>query len=116
MRAVQVLPVLLLTLVAACSGVQTAEDPSKPPPPKTTVEIRNHKQLDFTVYVMNETTRIRLGMVPAMSSRTFTIPSHLVIDQGRLRFQADPIGSNEVASTNEELLVHAGEAFSLTIQ
>ena len=105
MRTVPVVSLLLLLGLVSCSTVQTQQDPSKPPPPETTVEVRNQKPLDFTMYVMNETTRIRLGLVPGMSTRVFTIPAHLINDRGQLRFQADTIGSDAVMTTDEEYLV-----------
>jgi hypothetical protein len=116
MRAVQVLPLFLLVSAISCSTTQTQADPSRPPPPKTTLEVRNQKPLDFNMYVVNGTHRIRLGMVPGMSTRTFIIPHHLVSERGSLRFQADPIGSQEVLATDEELAVRAGDELSLTIR
>lgn len=117
MRAVQVVSLLLLFCAVSCSSAQTPADPSRPPPPKTTVEVRNQKPIDFTMYVLNGTTRLRLGLVPGMGSRTFTIPPHLIPnDQGMLRFQADPIGSNVVSTSDQELMVRAGDALSLTLQ
>jgi hypothetical protein len=116
MRAVPVLPLFLLVCAVSCSTVQTQQDPSRPPPPRTTLEVRNQKPLDFNMYVVDGTHRIRLGFVPGMSSRTFTIPHHLVNERGSLRFQADTIGSNTVLATDEELAVHEGDAISLTIR
>lgn len=116
MRAVQLVPLFLLVSVISCSTVQTQQDPSQPPRPKTMLEVRNQKPIDFTLYVLDGTHRIRLGLVPGMSSRTFTIPAHLVSDRGTLRFQADTIGSDAVLASNEELPVHEGDTVSLTIQ
>lgn len=116
MRAVQLLPFFLLVSAISCSTVQTQQDPSKPPPPKTTLEVRNQKPVDFNMYVVDGTRRIRLGLVPGMSSRTFTIPAHMVNDRGSLRFQADTIGSNTVLASDEELAVHEGDTVSVTIQ
>ena len=116
MRAVQVLALLLLVSAISCATPQTQEDPSRPPPPKTTLEVRNQKPLDFNMYVVDGTHRLRLGMVPGMSTRTFTLPHHLIHDRGSLRFQADTIGSNAVLATDEELAVHPGDAVSLTIR
>jgi hypothetical protein len=117
MRAVQLLPLfLLVSSVISCSTVQTQQDPSQPPRPKTTVEVRNQKPVDFNMYVLDGTHRIRLGLVPGMSSRTFTIPAHLVNEQGSLRFQADTIGSDAVLASDEELAVREGDTVSLTIQ
>ena len=116
MRTVPVVSLLLLLGLVSCSTVQTQQDPSKPPPPETTVEVRNQKPLDFTMYVMNETTRIRLGLVPGMSTRVFTIPAHLINDRGQLRFQADTLGSDAVTTTDEEYLVRPGDAVELTLR
>jgi hypothetical protein len=109
-------PLLLLLAAVSCSSVQTAEDPSKPPPPRTTVEVRNQKFIDFNMYVLNGTTRIRLGIVPGMTTRTFTIPPHLIPVHGPLRFQAHTIGSDDIQTSDEELMVHQGDALSLTLQ
>jgi hypothetical protein len=114
LRAVPVCLLLLLGPTLSCSSVQTPEEASKPPRPRTTMEVRNQRPLDFNLYVLDGTHRIRLGTVPGMTTRIFTIPSHLVIDQGMLRFQIDPIGSQEVQSTDESIVVHEGERLSLT--
>lgn len=116
MRAVQVVSLLWFVLAAACSSAQKTDDASAPERPATTIEVRNQKPLDFTVYVVDGTRRIRLGMVTGMSNRTFVIPSHMVIDRGFLRFQMDPIGSDQVVATNEDLPVNEGDALSLTIR
>jgi hypothetical protein len=116
MRAVPVVSLPLLLCLVSCSTARTAQDPSRPPPPETTVEVRNQKPIDFNLYVMNGTTRIRLGLVPGMSTRTFTIPAHLINDRGQLRFQADTIGSDAVTTTDEEYLVRPGDALGLTLQ
>lgn len=116
MRAIQVLPLLLLLSSVACRSAQATNDPTKPPPPETTVTVRNQRPIDFNVYVGSATHRIRLGTVPGMSQRTFTIPAHLVSGgQGMLRFQADPIGSQNVLSTAEDLMVRQGDQVSLSI-
>lgn len=117
MRAVQVLPFFLLLSGIACSTTQTQADPSQPAPPRTTLEVRNQKPLDFTMYVVDGTHRIRLGLVPGMSTRTFTVPHHLLSSgRGSLRFQADTIGSQAVLATDEELSVQVGDSVSLTIR
>ncbi|ADO70965.1 hypothetical protein [Stigmatella aurantiaca] len=115
MRTFQALPMLLLSSTLACRGVQTAEDSQQASPARTTVEIRNNKQIDFTFYVLSATNRIRLGIVPSASSRIFTVPAHLIQGQGSLRFQADPIGSNDVLSSEDELSVREGDALQLTL-
>jgi len=115
MRAVQTLSLLLWILSAACSGVQESRHLSTSERPTTTIEVRNQRPIDFTVHVLDGTRRIRLGIVPGMTQRTFVIPPHMVIDQGSLNFQIDPIGSNEVGTTQEALPVREGDGLQLTI-
>jgi hypothetical protein len=80
------------------------------------VEVRKRKYVDFILYVLNGTHRIRLGTVPGMSTRTFTIPPHLIVNKrGQLRFQIDPIGSDQVLSQDEDMMVHEGDQLSLTL-
>ncbi len=116
MRAVQTVSLLLWMLVVACGRTQASRELPTSERPTTTIQVRNQRPIDFTCYVVDGTHRIRLGLVTGMSERTFVIPPHLVINQGALRFQADPIGSNQAASTQEELQVREGDALSLTIR
>jgi hypothetical protein len=124
MRALQAVPLLLLVFVASCSGAQTAEDPSKPPRPKTTVEVENRKTTDLNLYVLNGARRIRLGTVPGMATRNFVIPPHMIGEADRVRFGVEVIGtfgderigSERRFTSEEELPVRAGEQLSLTIQ
>ena len=116
MRAVQTLSLLLWILGVACSGTQDAKHLSTSERPETTITVRSQRPIDFTVHVLDGTRRIRLGIVPGMTQRTFVIPAHMVIDQGALNFQLDPIGSNEVGTTNESLAVREGDAVEMTIR
>ncbi|WP_163997550.1 hypothetical protein [Pyxidicoccus caerfyrddinensis] len=118
MRATQVVPLVLFVLAVSCSSAQTAEDPSKPPPPDTTVEVRNLKMVDINlfVYVMNGTSRVRLGTVPGMSTRNFVIPNQTIRDVDRIRFRLETIGSDAASNGDQELPVTAGEHLNLTIQ
>jgi hypothetical protein len=116
MRAVQTLSWLLWLLGVACSGAKESQVPSTAERPETTIEVRNQRPIDFTVYVLDGTRRLRLGLVPGMTQQTFLIPPHMVLGQGSLRFQLDPIGSNEVGTTEESLTVREGDGLSLTIR
>ncbi|HEX8698033.1 MAG TPA: hypothetical protein VF815_04305 [Myxococcaceae bacterium] len=115
MRAVQTLSLVLWVLGVACSGAQQSRTLSTSERPETTLQVRSQRPIDFTVYALDGTRRIRLGIVPGMSQRTFVIPPHMVIDQGSLNFQLDPIGSNEVGTT-ESLSVREGDAVEMTIR
>ena len=116
MRAVQTLSLLLWLLSVACSGTQASRELSTSERPRTTIEVWNQKPIDFTFYVMDGTRRMRLGIVPGMTQRTFIIPPHMVIDQGSLNFRIDPIGSDQGSSTEEALPVREGDALSITVR
>ena len=116
MRAVRTVSSLLWLLAVACSGAQASRELSTSERPATTITVRNQKPVDFNLYVVDGTRRIRLGTVTGISERTFVIPPHMVIDQGALRFQADLIGSDQVLATDEELHVREGDGLSLTIR
>jgi len=81
---------------------------------KTRVEVENQKFLDVTVFVLRGSQRIRLGTVPALTTRSFVIPENLVVNVKELRFLADPIGSRETP-VSEEIAVRPGETVELVI-
>ncbi len=81
---------------------------------KTRVEVENQKFLDVTVFVLRGSQRIRLGTVPALTTRSFVIPENLVVNVKELRFLADPIGSRETP-VSEEIAVRPGETLELVI-
>ncbi|HLK99080.1 MAG TPA: hypothetical protein VK539_00770 [Myxococcaceae bacterium] len=116
MRAVQTLSLVLWLVGAGCSGAKDSRTLSTDERPRTLIEVRNQRPIDFNVHVLDGTRRIRLGTVPGMTQRTFVIPAHMVIDQGALNFQLDPIGSDQVGTTEEALTVREGDSLSLTIR
>lgn len=81
---------------------------------KTRVEVENQKFLDVTIFVLRGSQRIRLGMVPALTTRSFVIPENLVVNVKALRFLADPVGSSQ-RSVSQEILVMPGETVELVI-
>ncbi len=115
MRVVRVLSLLLSVSGSSCAALPPGAA-AVPPPPRTTVEVRNLKPIAFDVYVLDATHRIFLGLVPGMSSRVLTIPAHLVIEKGLLRFEASPVGSNAVLATDDGLMLHEGDSASLTLR
>jgi hypothetical protein len=116
MRAVQTLSLLLWVLIVGCSGTQESRALSTSERPRTTLLVRNQSPTDYVLYVVDGTHRIRLGMVTGMGEHSFVIPPHLVINQGTLNFQIDPIGSNQVGTTDEALTVREGDELTLTIR
>jgi hypothetical protein len=99
------------------------EAPTRPPLPRTTVEVRNLKPVDFNLYVLTGTHRLRLGTVPGMKTRSFVIPPHVVGERTLLQFGFDTIGSFGHATfgsprrtlSDDPLLVRAGDQLALTV-
>jgi hypothetical protein len=107
------LALLLVVLsVAACGPRERGSDPE--PRERTTLRGENRSWLDMTMYVVYTGTRQRLGQVSGNGTATFTIPASLVGFGNNLRFQADPIGSGNVAQSFD-IFVRPGSEVTLTI-
>src|SRR2546425_12529026 len=65
------------------AGKSGSPEPQAP----TTLKVRNQNFLDMDVFVLREGQRIRLGMVPGLSSQAFTIPADIVRSSPQLRFE-----------------------------
>lgn len=78
------------------------------------VEVQNQGFNDMVIYAVNGGQRIRLGLATGNSTKTFSIPPHLVRRAGPIRFLADPIGGNRTP-VSEELTVQPGDIVTLTI-
>ena len=78
------------------------------------VEVENQGFNDMVIYAVDGAQRVRLGSVTGHSSRTLTIPRHLVGGGATIRFLADPIGGNRTP-VSEEMVVQPGDIVSLTI-
>lgn len=109
-----------LTAVAAlaalaalgCGGnrAQTEIDPNAP----TVLVVDNQAFPDMTIYVLEGSRRIRLGMATGNARTKFTLPQYLVRSITTLRFQADPIGSSR-APISDEITVTPGDEVTLRI-
>jgi hypothetical protein len=113
-HAVQVLSLLVLLVASASCTLTSALDPNVPQAPRTTVQVWNQNTVDMTLYVTNGIHRIRLGLVPGSTTRTFTIPPHLLISTNWVGFQADPIGADGL-SISEKIQVNPGGQVGLTL-
>jgi hypothetical protein len=78
-----------------------------------TVRVENRGLADMTIYIVNQTQRIRLGMAPGLNTTTLRIPPDLVRG-GTVRFLADPVGSAR-APVSEEISVFPGDELVLVI-
>lgn len=112
MGKIRALPAFVLILVlAACAARENGPEAGTMP---TTVQVENQAFLDMTVYVLDGTQRVRIGMVPGNSTRTLQIPERLVFGVSSLRFQVDPVGSQR-APISQEITVSEGQALRLII-
>ena len=93
------------TPFAHLEGGRTEETTSE----ATQVQVRNQNYLDVNVYVWSGTQRFRLGAVSGLSTRSLTIPAHLVFGITNLRFELDPVGSRGRPVTNEVSVVKGDE-------
>ena len=93
------------TAFAHLEGRQAEEQTTQ----ATQVEVRNQNYLDVNVYVWSGTQRLRLGSVSGLSTRSLTIPTHLVFGITSLRFELDPVGSRGRPVTNEVSVVQGDE-------
>ncbi|HSU15311.1 hypothetical protein [Longimicrobium sp.] len=108
------LALVLLLAPAACGRGGNASANPRPRPPRTFVTVTNRDFRAYTVYVTNNLQRQRLGTVQPVSSATLLIPVSFVQTAGTVRFIADPIGSDAVATTFN-INVSPGETVQLSI-
>jgi hypothetical protein len=105
---------LLLAAAVAGSACATTGQPAAEEE-RTTIEIQNQGFLDANVFVLRGSQRTRLGTVPGVSTRTFTLPRGVVFGGTTLRFVAEPIGSR-ASPTSHEIVVHPGDELRLVLR
>jgi hypothetical protein len=109
------LVVAMTLLLAACapSAMDDASGPNTAPRPAT-VSVENDNWADMTVYLVNGTSRIRLGLVTGNSSATFRIPRGAENFPGQMRLLADPIGSAHVF-LSDAVQIRPGQRVALQV-
>jgi predicted acyl esterase len=105
------LPVLLVLSPLGCvkRGIVPEE------PDTITISVSNNNPLDMTVYAVNQSLRIRLGLVTTASTQKFTVSLHQISPTGELQLLADPVGSRRT-HTSEPIHVSAGQAVEWVLQ
>lgn len=99
-------------MATSCAG--RSQEASPDPAESAMVQVQNQGFTDMVVYAVNGGQRIRLGLATGHTTKTFTIPRHLVRGAGPIRFLADPIGGNRTP-VSEEMTVLPGDIVTLTI-
>jgi hypothetical protein len=103
---------LIAVLASACAAFRGGDAPDEEP---TTIEIQNQGFLDANVFVMRGGQRVRLGTVPGVSTRTFTIPRGVIFGGTTVRFVAEPIGSR-ASPTSHDITVFPGDNLRLVLR
>ncbi len=105
--------VLAVCSVAACSN--RGRPQSEPEPrAESALRVENQNFLDVTVYALRGGQRVRLGVVPGLSSQVFFLPPNLVSLGTELQLLADPIGSNATA-VSQTIYVRPGDVVQFII-
>ena len=103
----------VLLVLASFGCVKHSVIPDEPD--TITIRVSNNNSLDMTVYAVNQSMRIRLGIVNTASTQRFTVSLHQVSPSGELQLLADPVGSRRTL-TSEAIHVFAGQAVEWTLQ
>lgn len=107
------LPLLVLSLVAACAtgsrgGAAAGEV-------ETFVTVENRSWNQVVVYaVRGGAQRLRIGSVPATTNQELKLPRGLVNGATQLRFIVDPIGGS-AAPVSHEITVYPGDNIRLQV-
>jgi hypothetical protein len=102
-------------LLAACapSAMSGGGNPKAEYTPAT-VSVENQNWSDVTVYLVQGSSRIRLGMVTSMGSASFRVPRGMEAYAGQLRLLADPVGSSHMF-LSEAVQIRPGQRVALQL-
>jgi hypothetical protein len=104
-----------VALLAACGSSRQGDDQTPEPlQTRTTLRVENAGFLDMTVYVLDGSQRVRLGIANGNTTTELTIPPHLVRGVTSLRFLSDPVGGNR-APVSDQIVVEPGDRVTLLI-
>ena len=105
--------VLLLLTLAAAACHRGAVAPINPQA-EVAVTVDNQNFLDMNVFLIRGGQRVRLGMVPGLSSRILMVRPDLIGYGTELQFELHPIGGRANPVT-ETISVRPGDVIQLTI-
>jgi hypothetical protein len=111
---ITLLVVGLSASMPACASKSGANTDS-PAQTQTMLVVRNDSYLDYNVYLMQGSSRIRMGTARGLATTRMRIPSQYVFGVSVLQFMADPIGGT-VTPVSERISVTAGDEVHLQIR
>ncbi len=104
---------LVLAALAAAACHRGAVAPINPQA-EVAVTVDNQNFLDMNVFLIRGGQRIRLGMVPGLTSHILMVRPELIGYGTELQFELHPIGGRANPVT-ESITVHPGDVIHLTI-
>ncbi|HKW40978.1 MAG TPA: hypothetical protein VJN39_07010 [Gemmatimonadales bacterium] len=110
MRARDTILLLALAAPACHRGAPTPVNPKA----EVAVTVENQNFADMTIYLIRTGQRIRLGMVPGLSTRTLMVRPELIGYGTDVRFEAHPIGAR-INPISERIDVTPGDIIRLVI-
>jgi hypothetical protein len=111
------LAAVLAILLSACAPAAMNDGADGPEPRvgrSASISVENRNWMDMNVYLVQGTTRVRLGMVTGMSRATFSMPRGMEGYPGQLRLLADPIGSLR-GYLSEPVQIRPGQQVALQV-
>jgi len=111
--AAPALALLSVALLATACHRPAAAPPN--PMAEVAITVENQNFLDMDVFIVRSGgDRVRIGMVPGLSSRILMVRPDLVGYGSEVRFEVHPIGGR-ANPTSETMTVHPGDVIHLTI-
>jgi hypothetical protein len=112
--------IVVLWLVAGCAANSSSADEadgeeSREKTAETALQVENHHAGDIVIYLMRGNQPYRLGMVPAVSSASFTFPYRHVGSTGNARLRADAVAGPR-SVTSEYLHIQPGQLLRWTLE
>lgn len=104
-----------LSVPACAPTTGAAPAAAMAPEQQTTVEVTNRNWRQVVVYLEADGMRHRLGIVNTGKTQQFAMPRSVSLASGDVRLVADPIGTDDVFST-ERIPVRRGQEIELTVQ
>ena len=109
-------PAAALLVVLAVTGLACHRPAAAPlnPRAEVAVTVDNQNFLDMDVFIIRGGQRLRLGMVPGLSSRILMVRPELIGYGTEVQFEVHPIGGRGNPIT-ETISVRPGDVIHLTI-
>jgi hypothetical protein len=105
---------LLLLTTATAGCFKTKSGSVLDQQPRTMLTVDNQNFLDFNIYLLAGSQRVRLGFAGGNRRTRFVIPPQFVFGASTLQFQAVPIGGNR-APVSFPMTVSPGDEVELVI-